>query len=137
MVPQPAMSCHARQSPRAHLCIVLAFSLALSAGCSATRESTKTVRNTVEQLLISQSMERGLDVAAKLPPPNGAVVVESAGLTDDNKCAREAVVEWLRQHGWHITGKEGAYLLHLSPYVCGTDQRRPVVRVAATQGTSV
>ena len=75
-----------------YLGFILTVMAALMAGCSATRESTKTPRNTVEQLLISQSMERGLDIAAKLPPPNGAVVVESAGLTDDNKFAREIVV---------------------------------------------
>jgi hypothetical protein len=137
MVAQPAMSCHARQSPRAHLCIVLAFSLALSAGCSATRESTKTARNTVEQLLITQSMERGLDIAAKLPPPNGTVVVESAGLTDDNKFAREIVVEWLRQQGWHIITKDGAYLIHLRIYALGTDQAQSFIGIPATQGTLI
>ena len=107
------------------------------AGCSATRESTKTARNTVEQLLISQSMERGLDIAAKLPPPNGTVVVESAGLTDDNKFAREIVVEWLRQQGWHITSKEGAYLIHLRIYALGTDQALSFVGIPATQGTLI
>jgi hypothetical protein len=110
---------------------------AVMAGCSATRESTRSARNTVEQLLISQSVERGLDVAAKLPPPKGAVVVEAAGLTDDNKFAREIFVEWLRQQGWHITSKEGAYLIHLMIYALGTDQAQSFLGIPATQGTLI
>jgi hypothetical protein len=117
--------------------LILTIMGVVMTGCSATRESTKTARNTVEQLLISQSMERGLDVAAKLPPPNGAVVVESAGLTEDNKFAREIVVEWLRQQGWHITSKEGAYLVHLMIYALGTDQALSFFGIPATQGTLI
>ena len=91
----------------------------------------------MEQLLISQSMERGLDIAAKVPPPKGAVVVESGGLTDDNKFAREIVVEWLRQQGWQITSKEGAYLIHLMIYALGTEQQQSFLGIPATQGTLI
>jgi len=137
MVGRANRSRRARLHKAWHLGFILTVMGALMAGCSATRESTKTTRNTVEQLLISQSMERGLDIAAKLPPPNGAVVVESAGLTDDNKFAREIVVEWLRQQGWHITSKEGAYLIHLRIYTLGTDQALSFVGIPATQGTLI
>src|SRR5438094_10641725 len=84
-----------------YLCFILAVMAAVMTGCSATRESTKSARNTVEQLLISQSMERGLDVASKIPPPNGAVVLESASLTYDYKFERTIVVDWLGQQGRH------------------------------------
>jgi hypothetical protein len=133
----------ANRSRRARLheawywCLILTIMGAVMTGCSATRESTRSARNTVEQLLISQSMERGLDVAAKLPPPNGAVVVESAGLTDDNKFAREIFVEWLRQQGWHVTSKDGAYLIHLIIYALGTDQALSFLGIPATQGTLI
>jgi hypothetical protein len=120
-----------------YLCFILGLMAAVLTGCSATRESTKSARNTVEQLLISQSMERGLEVAAKLPPPNGAVVVESAGLTEDNKFAREILVEWLRQQGWHIASKDGAYLIHLRIYALGTDQALSFLGIPATQGTLI
>lgn len=132
----------------AALGVVIAVALT---GCSATRETTRTFRTSVEQLLISQSVERGLNAAADVLPPKRSVVVEVAGLTDDHQFAREIVVEWLRQQGWQIATKERKeegkktkeegtperYLVHVLMYALGTEQAQSFLGIPATQGTLI
>jgi hypothetical protein len=114
--------------------VVMAVTLA---GCSATREITRSSRSSGEQLLIAQSIERGLNTAGEFAPPKGAVMVEVAGLTDDTIFARALVVEWLRQQGWQITPKDGTYLVHLLIYALGTEQAQSFLGIPATQGTLI
>jgi hypothetical protein len=116
------------------LCILMIVSLQ---ACSSTREMTRTARSPVEQLLISQSIERGLNIAAALPAPKGAAVIEAEGLTDDKKFARDVVAQWLRQQGWQIINTGGDVQVNLIIYSLGTEQRETFVGVPPVSGTLV
>lgn len=83
-----------------------AWALAVAAlccsACNVTRETTGTVRTPLEQLLLTQSLERSLDEIV-LPLPTGATVtVDAAGLSADTEYARQVVAEWLRGRGYQV-----------------------------------
>lgn len=79
-------SCQSQESKtRAQISAgILVFALAvLSAGCALTQEVTKTPRNAIEQLLLSQALERAIEDIT-LPIPEGAAIrVEVTGLQTD------------------------------------------------------
>lgn len=70
--------------------------------CNVSRDMTATARTPLEQLLLTQSLERSLDEIV-LPIPAGAsLTVEAAGLSQDTEYARQVVAEWLRGKGYQI-----------------------------------
>jgi len=87
--------------------IVALWSLVL-AGCSSVYETTKTARSPNEQLLLAQSLERGL-IDAVLPiQPGQSVAVETVGLTADQAFVTARIEKWLSQEGLNLPkdGKE-------------------------------
>jgi len=87
--------------------IVVLWSLIL-AGCSSVYETTKTARSPNEQLLLAQSLERGL-IDAVLPiQPGQSVAVETVGLTADQAFVTARIEKWLSQEGLNLPkdGKE-------------------------------
>ncbi len=80
--------------------LTLGLMLGLSVvGCSVTYETTKSGRAPIEQLLLTQSLERGL-IDALLPVrPGQAVVVETVGLTGDQAFAGAIIEKWLVREG--------------------------------------
>lgn len=82
--------------------------LLLLAGCSVTREVSKSPRTAVEQLLLSQAVERSLKDLT-LPIPDGAaVVVEAATLTADHRFVEQVVADRLGKLGLRVTKPEEA-----------------------------
>ena len=77
-------------------------------GCSSTYETTKTARSPTEQLLLTQSLKRGL-IDAVLPiPPGQSVAVETVGLTGDQAFVTALIEKWLSREGLNLPkdGKE-------------------------------
>jgi hypothetical protein len=77
-------------------------------GCSSTHEITKTARSPTEQLLLTQSLQRGL-VDAVLPiPPGQTIAVETVGLTADQAFVTAVIEKWLSHQGLNLPkdGKE-------------------------------
>jgi hypothetical protein len=77
-------------------------------GCSSTHETTKTPRAPMEQLLLTQSLQRGL-VDAVLPiQPGQSIAVETVGLTADQAFVTALIEKWLSRHGLNLPkdGKE-------------------------------
>ena len=133
------------------LIIILALSVGLL-GCSATRETSKSPRTTIEQLLISQSIDRALTVAPDFIAPKGSATVEVAGLNYDKRFAgdlvvdasnydkmfaKDLVVEWLRQQGWQITATGGTYVVHLIIYALGTEQENSFLGLPPASSTLI
>jgi len=86
---------------------VVLCGLSLS-GCSSTHDVTKTPRSPTEQLLLTQSLQRGL-VDAMLPiPPGQSVAVETVGLTADQAFVTALIEKWLSRQGLNLPkdGKE-------------------------------
>jgi hypothetical protein len=86
---------------------VIMSSLILS-GCSSTYEATKSARSPTEQLLLAQSLQRGL-IDAMLPiPPGQSVAAETAGLTEDRAFVTALIEKWLSREGLNLPkdGKE-------------------------------
>ena len=89
------------------LLIVVLWSLILS-GCSSTYETTKSARSPIEQLLLTQSLKRGLTDAVLPIPPGQSVAVETVGLTGDQAFVAALIERWLTREGLNLPkdGKE-------------------------------
>lgn len=77
-------------------------------GCSSTYEATKTPRTPIEQLVLTQSLQRTL-IDAVLPIPQGqSVAVETVGLTADQAFVTAFIETWLSREGLNLPkdGKE-------------------------------
>jgi len=83
------------------LLAVLMCGPSLSA-CSSTYEVTKTPRTPIEQLVLTQSLQRTL-IDAVLPIPQGqSVVVETVGLTADQAFVTAFIEKWLVREGLNL-----------------------------------
>src|SRR5262245_28533766 len=83
------------------LLAVLMCGASLSA-CSSTYEVTKTPRTPIEQLVLTQSLQRTL-IDAVLPIPQGqSVVVETVGLTADQAFVTAFIEKWLVREGLNL-----------------------------------
>ena len=142
-------SCQSQESKtRAQISAgILVFALAvLSVGCALTQEVTKTPRNAIEQLLLSQALEGALE-GVTLPIPEGeAIRVEVTGLQTDRVhlhmdeyderlgvidssswdlgFVRDAVAGRLGALGYRVQKAEEAsqYLIRILVHAMGTNQ---------------
>jgi hypothetical protein len=97
---------------------------ALLIGCATTREQSKTPRTAIEQLLLSEALERSL-AGLSVPLPTGAsVVVETAGLSGDQSFVRKLVEDRLGAEGMLIREKaeDAGYLVRVIVQTLGTEQ---------------
>jgi len=88
--------------------VLLVFSLW---GCSRTYETTKSPRSPVEQLLLTQSLQRGLIDAVPPVHPGQSIGIEAVGLfglTADQAVVVSQVERWLARDGFLVPkdGKE-------------------------------
>ncbi|NGZ03793.1 MAG: hypothetical protein CV090_12170 [Nitrospira sp. WS238] len=65
-------------------------------GCSIVHERTNSPMTSVEQLLLTQAVERGLGDLNILLPAGTAVTLKSYGYTPDKEFARRLLEGWLR-----------------------------------------
>lgn len=88
---------------RSRYVIGLALSLVMVvSGCSIVQERTNSPMTPVEQLLLTQAVERGMSDVT-LPLPLGtAVTLTSYGFTPDKEFARRLVEGWFLSHGYRI-----------------------------------
>ena len=73
--------------------------------CSTTRKTTNSSRTTVEQLLISEAVNRSLSNESDnfLPIPAGSKLsLNTSGLTEDQASLQETLTGWLGQRGYAI-----------------------------------
>ncbi len=106
-------------------CVCIVFMvMVFVAGCAATRETTKSPRSPAEQLLLTQSLQRGLAEASLPLDPQDTVFVETIGLTADQGFAAALVTSWVGQQGMHIKGKseEARYHMKVHLHAFGTEK---------------
>ena len=88
--------------------LMMVLSSLILSGCASTYETTNTARSPTEQLLLTQSLQRGL-IDAVLPiPPGQSVAVETVGLTTDHVFVTALIERWLSREGLNLPkdGKE-------------------------------
>lgn len=81
----------------------LAFGLLMmSAGCSIVQERTNSPMTSVEQLLLTQAIERGLGDLALPLPVGTTVALKAYGFTPDKEFARRLVEGWFLDQGYRL-----------------------------------
>ncbi len=94
-------------------------------GCSLTRESTDTYRSPLEQLLLSQSLDRSFSELRIPLASNQTVFVETNGYSADREVVKTAFQNWLGRQGFLVKDKpqEARYsiLLHIQSHGTETD----------------
>ncbi|MGH2360582.1 MAG: hypothetical protein ACRDGM_08585 [bacterium] len=119
--------------------VVLLAAGVLFAGCSSSREMTKTPRGAIEQLLLSQSLERSLSELS-VPVLNGvSVFIQADGLTPDLSIVTSMIRDRLAlQHVQFRDRAENAqFLIKVIVHSIGTEQSETLVGLPASQGALI
>jgi hypothetical protein len=99
--------------------------LAQVTACSLTRDVSKTARTGIEQLLLTQALERSL-VTLSLPLPDGAPVkVDAASLTGgDEDLVKKLIEDRLARLGYRLPEKpeDAIYRVRVVVQAFGTEQ---------------
>lgn len=84
------------------------------AGCSVSREAVNQPNSPIEQLLLSQSIERGLATTKNVLPLGQSVVIETVGFTPSQTYAAAVIAGWLGRQGLQVRpsdDKEARFLV--------------------------
>jgi len=71
-------------------------------GCALNFETTKSARSPIEQMLISQALQRCLADAAPPVSSRQSVAVEAVGLTGDQAFVVSQIEKWLAWEGFDV-----------------------------------
>ena len=115
---------------------ILGAAILLLPACSSTREVTNSPRHAIEQLLLSQSMERTFDDFS-VPILKGApIVIEAEGTAPDLAIAKALLREELGRQGAQVLDKreQAQYVVKLTVHSIGTEQASTLVGMPATSG---
>lgn len=77
-------------------------------GCSVVQEQTNSPRTSVEQLLLTQAIERGLGDLALPLPVGTTVALKTYGFTSDKEFARRLVEGWFLDQGYRLMPTDAA-----------------------------
>ncbi len=96
----------------------------LAIGCAMPGRAPRALKSPLEQLLISQAIERSAAKATLGLPEGTSVVLDSSGLSEDHRFVADAVEGWLGRQGLAIReeGDEAQYRLRLIVQSVGNDQ---------------
>ena len=97
---------------------------ALVGGCSSTREVTKSPRGAIEQLLLSQSVERSLTHLSLSHFQGASVVLEAEGIAPDMAIIKALLREELGRQGIIVVDKrdEANVVIKVTVHSIGTEQ---------------
>ncbi len=104
-------------------CLALVVA-AFLVGCSSTREVTKSPRGAVEQLLLSQSVERSLLSLSLQHYKGQSVVLETEGIAPDLTIIRALLREELGRQGLIVadTREQAQKVIKVTVHSIGTEQ---------------
>lgn len=125
-----------RQSRCCYL-LLLVVVAALLAGCSTSRTFTGSPRTTIEQLLISQSIERSLADARLSLVPGTEVMVETATLSGDGAFANKVITGWLRKRGLLVKSSDAPYHIQVVLHGLGTEQLQSFFGIPPIQSSLI
>lgn len=110
-------------------CVTYGWSMGLlllvgswSTGCSIMQERTNSPMTSVEQVLLTQAVERGLSELSLPLVPGTSVAIQSFGFTPDKDFARRLVESWFLTHGYRVVGYKAAPItVRLLIHALGTE----------------
>ena len=96
----------------------------LAIGCAVPGRAPRALRSPLEQLLLSQAIERSAAKATLGLPEGTSVVLDSSGLSEDHRFVADVVEGWLGRQGLVIReeGDEAQYRLRMIVQSVGNDQ---------------
>lgn len=102
----------------------LAFNLAIGAsGCSIVQERTNSPMTSVEQLLLTQAIKRGLGDLALPLPVGTTVALKAYGFTPDKDFARRLVEGWFLDQGYRLMPTDAApVIVRMIIHALGTER---------------
>lgn len=121
------------------LLVILSAAVVLFAGCTSSREVTKSPRGAIEQLLLSQSLERSLSELS-VPVLNGAsVFIQADGLASDLSIVTSMIRARLAsQHvQFRARAEDAQFLIKVIVHSIGTEQSETLVGMPASQGALI
>lgn len=119
--------------------VVLAAAGVLFAGCTSARDMTKSPRGAIEQLLLSQSLERSVSELS-VPVLNGAsVFIQADGLAPDLSIVTSMIRDRLALQHVHIRARaeDAQFLIKVIVHSIGTEQAESLVGLPASQGALI
>ena len=104
--------------------ILVLAAVCLAIGCAVPGRAPRALRSPLEQLLLSQAIERSAAKATLGLPEGTRVILDSSGLSEDHRFVADAVEGWLGRQGLAIReeGDEAQYRLRLIVQSVGNDQ---------------
>lgn len=107
----------------------------LAIGCAIPGRAPRELRSPLEQLLLSQAIERSAAKATLGLPEGTSVVLDSSGLSKDHRFAADVVEGWLGRQGLVIReeGDEAQYRLRMIVQSVGNDQDINFLGMLATK----
>lgn len=115
---------------------VLGAALLLLSACSSTREVTNSPRHAIEQLLISQSMERTFNDFSVPAVKGASIVIEAEGTSPDLAIAKALLREELGRQGAQVLDQRerAQYVVKLTVHSIGTEEASTLVGMPGTGG---
>lgn len=104
--------------------ILVPTAACLAIACAMPGRAPRELRSPLEQLLLSQAIERSAAKAILGLPEGTSVVLDSSGLSEDHRFAADVVEGWLGRQGLVIReeGDEAQYRLRMIVQSVGNDQ---------------
>ncbi len=104
--------------------VLMLAAACLAIGCALPGRAPRALRSPLEQLLISQAIERSAAKATLGLPEGTSVVLDSSGLSEDHRFVADVVEGWLGRQGLAIReeGDEARYRLRMIVQAVGNDQ---------------
>ncbi len=104
--------------------ILVPTAACLAIACAMPGRAPRELRSPLEQLLLSQAIERSAAKANLGLPEGTSVVLDSSGLSEDHRFVADAVEGWLGRQGLVIReeGDEAQYRLRMIVQSVGNNQ---------------
>ncbi len=121
------------RGPIAGVLVLAAACLAI--GCAMPGRAPRALRSPLEQLLLSQAIERSAAKANLGLPEGTSVVLDSSGLSEDHRFVADVVEGWLGRQGLVIReeGDGARYRLRMIVQSLGNDQDITFIGMLATR----
>jgi hypothetical protein len=115
--------------------VLVLVAACLAIGCAVPGRAPRALRSPLEQLLISQAIERSAAKATLGLPEGTSVVLDNSDLSEDHRFVADAVEGWLGRQGLAIReeGDEAQYRLRMIVQSVGNDQDINFFGMLATQ----
>ncbi len=115
--------------------ILVPTAACLAIACAMPGRAPRELRSPLEQLLLSQAIERSAAKATLGLPEGTRVVLDSSGLSEDHRFVADVVEGWLGRQGLVIReeGDETQYRLRMIVQSVGNDQDINFFGMLATQ----